>query len=481
MKQAGRIKQLFHNAGIAIVEVDRKARISYLNRGAQELLGVSTEEAAGMHVWEFLKGKRPEFDSLVQLLTESPGGLSDIPVNIVGQRIKSLWAEICITPFYFDENDNGHLIFLKDITRRKIADDRIKETTNILINVLNDSADAILGITLDNRFFLWNRGAESVFGYSAEEMMDKPVALLIPDDLRDKNELTFFSREALKKGYVQDFVTDRIRKDGKRITVNITRTVIRNVNGQNVGFSAIVRDITRQQDLQQQVLQSERLSVVGRMAAQVAHEIRNPLSSIILNLELMDDELDELTGQQVSELRNLLSTIETEVNHLSNLTDDYLSFVRMPAPSRSVVSPYALIEEVLRLMQPTAAENRVTLELEPREVPVISADRNQIRRAIMNIIKNGIEASEPDSTVKTWCSVTRDGRFLLINVQDFGTGIPADVCDKVFDLFYTTKLTGSGLGMHITRQILQEHGGDVQMSSREGQGTLVQLKLPLGA
>ena len=84
-------------------------------------------------------------------------------------------------------------------------------------------------------------------------------------------------------------------------------------------------------ELQQQVIQNERLSVVGRMAAQVAHEIRNPLSSIILNLELLDDELDELKGQRVTEIRNLLTTIDTEVNHLNNLTDDYLSFVRMPA------------------------------------------------------------------------------------------------------------------------------------------------------
>ena len=189
-----------------------------------------------MHVWEFLKGKRPEFDKLVGLLNENPGGVSDIPVRVVGQRILNLWAEICITPFHFDENDNGHLIFLKDVTKRKIADDRVKETTNILINVLNDSADAILGITLDNRFFLWNRGAESIFGYPEDEMMGKPVDLLIPDDLRDRNELAFFTREALAKGVVQDYVTDRIRKDGKRITVNITRTVIRDSTGKDIGF-----------------------------------------------------------------------------------------------------------------------------------------------------------------------------------------------------------------------------------------------------
>ncbi len=480
MKSDNRIKQLFHNTGLAILEVDQEARVRYLNRGAERLLGVEPEDTIGIRVWEFLKGKKQEFQRLVTMMRQHPDGLTDVPVRVVSSGIRSLWAEVCITPFQLDPEDKGYLIFLKDITHRKIADDRVKETTNILINILNDSADAILGITLDNRIFLWNRGAESIFGYSAEEMGDQPLDILIPEDLADRKELAFFTREALAKGVIQNYVTDRIRKDGRRITVNITRTVIRDSNGKEVGFSAIVRDITRQLKLQHQVIQSERLSVVGRMAAQVAHEIRNPLSSIMLNLELVQDELEGMDDKRSSELRHLMQTIETEVDHLSNLTDDYLSFVRMPTPKRKVISPYKVIEEVSTLMHGQLVDAGLSLDIRNREIPTVCLDPNQIRRAVMNIMKNAIEASAPGDTVRIWCSESRNGEQLMINIRDYGSGIPADQLEDIFDLFYTTKLTGSGLGMHITRQILREHGGDVDVFSKPGQGTLVRLKLPLG-
>lgn len=480
MKSDSRIKQLFQNTGLAILEVDQEARVRYLNRGAERLLGVEPEDTIGMRVWEFLKGKKQEFQRLVSMMRQHPNGLTDVPVRVVSNGIRSLWAEVCITPFQLTPEDRGYLIFLKDITHRKIADDRVKETTNILINILNDSADAIMGITLDNRIFLWNRGAENIFDYTAEEMQDQPVEMLIPDDLADRKELAFFTREALAKGVIQNYVTDRIRKDGQRITVNITRTVIRDSGGKEVGFSAIVRDITQQLKLQHQVIQSERLSVVGRMAAQVAHEIRNPLSSIMLNLELVQDELEEMDEKRSIELRHLMRTIETEVDHLSNLTDDYLSFVRMPTPKRKITSPYNVIEEVAALIHGNLVDAGLSLDVRKLEVPPVCLDPNQIRRAVMNILKNAIEASGPGDTIRIWCSRSRDRRHLMINIRDFGTGIPTARLEQIFDLFYTTKLTGSGLGMHITRQILREHGGDVDVFSKPDQGTLVRLKLPLG-
>jgi len=479
MKQANRIKQLFKNAGLAILEVEKNGKVNYLNHSAIRLLGVPEKEALGLHVWEFLKEGKSAFDHIVALLREKPEGISDLQVRVIGGRIRSLWAEICVTPFALAKGDEGYLIFLKDITRRKISEDRTRETTNILVNILNDSADAIMGITLENRIFLWNRGAEDIFGYTREEMTGKALDVLIPDDVREQGELEFFTREAMEKGFLRDYVTDRIRKDGKRITVNITRTVVRDAHGEIVGFSAIVRDITREKELQKQVIQNERLSVVGQMAAQVAHEIRNPLSSIMLNLELVEDELDEMDTRQGSAIRRLLKTVDTEVSHLSNITDDYLSFVRMPILEMEALSTITVVNEVVNLVRQSLNSRKINLDLIKGTVPLVKGDYNQLRRAVLNVLKNAIEASEEGGTVRIWCSESRDHNCLYINIRDFGPGIPKKELEKIFELFYTTKVTGSGLGMHITRMILKEHKGDVDVFSKPGKGTLVRLKLPL--
>ncbi|NOZ13130.1 MAG: MEKHLA domain-containing protein [Acidobacteria bacterium] len=484
MKQASRIKQLFRNAGLAILEVGKNGKVNYLNHAATNLLGVPEKEALGQHVWEFLKEGKKAFDRIVEMIQESPTGISDVQIRIIGSRIRSLWAELCVTPFVLAEGDEGYLIFLKDITKRKISDDRIRETTNILVNILNDSADAIMGITLENRIFLWNRGAEDIFGYTREEMTDSPLDILIPDDVQRQEELDYFTREAMEKGFIRNYETERLRKDGRRIVVNITRTLVQNAAGEPVGFSAIVRDITREKALQKQVIQNERLSVVGQMAAQVAHEIRNPLSSIMLNLELVEDELEELNEvklRQVTAIRRLLRIVDTEVSHLNNITDDYLSFVRMPMLKTEELSSNSVVDEVVELLRQSINRKRIHLDRMKREVPLIKGDRNQLRRAVLNVLKNAVEASEEEGIIRIWCSVSKSRQCLYVNIRDFGPGIPEKEQERVFELFYTTKLTGSGLGMHITRMILKEHNGDVDIFSKPGKGTLVRLKLPLEA
>lgn len=479
MKQASRIKQLFKGAGLAILEVGKDGKVHYLNHSAIRLLDIPEKEAIGLHVWEFLKEGKSAFDHIVDLLRQKPDGISDLQIRVIGGRIRSLWTEICVTPFSLTDGDEGYLIFLKDITKRKISEDRTRETTNILVNLLNDSADAIMGITLENTIFLWNRGAEDTFGYTREEMTGKTPDILIPEDMQEQGELTFFTREALEKGYIRGYVTDRLRKDGQRIVVNVTRTVVRNANGEVVGFSAIVRDISREQKLQKKVIQHERLSVMGQMAAQVAHEIRNPLSSIMLNLELVEDELDELEVRQVAGIRRLLKTVDTEVSHLSNITDDYLSFVQMPVLEMGELSTLAVVNEVVSLMRQSLNSHKIHLDLLKKTVPLVMGDYNQLRRAVLNVLKNAIEVTEEEGTIRVWCSVSRNRQYLYINIRDFGPGIPEKEIEKVFELFYTTKLTGSGLGMHITQMILKEHGGAVDVFSKPGKGTLVRLRLPL--
>jgi len=132
-------------------------------------------------------------------------------------------------------------------------------------------------------------------------------------------------------------------------------------------------------------------------------------------------------------------------------------------------------------MRESLNHHKIHLDLLKKEVSTVKGDHNQLRRAVLNVLKNAIEASDEEGIIRIWCSHSRDHKYQYINIRDFGPGIPEKTMEKVFELFYTTKLTGSGLGMHITRMILKEHGGGVDLFSKPGRGTLVRLKLPLEA
>lgn len=479
MKSQNRLKLILNNLNAAIIEVSSNGRISYLNKKCENLIGLDKIEILGQHVWEFLKEKRTGFDKILEKLKLQPDGITDEYVQIVSEKIRSLWVEVCISPFELNDEDKGYLLILKDITKKKISEDRVRETTNYFINILNDSADAIMGLTKESQVFLWNKGAEYIYGYPAKEMIGKSIQKLLPQDILEKGEIEYLKKESIKNGFVKNYITDRITKQGKRITVDITRTAIKDINGNVVGYSAIVRDITDNLKIQEKLIRSERLSVVGKMAAQVAHEIRNPLSSIMLNIELIEDELEKLSGNEKNEIETNLNIINNEVEHLNNLTDDYLSFVKMPILNREKVNLYTIVKEVTTLMINKVNSEKIILHIVKKDFHNVFIDKMQIKRAIINIIKNSIEAMEKGGKIKIWCSLIKGKKYISLNFKDNGSGISKKSLKQIKEPFYTTKLSGSGLGMHICSQIMKEHKGKLKVDSVENKGTIVRLLFPV--
>ena len=481
METINKFKNILENTNIGIIETDFNGKITYLNKKAKNIIGLSADKKIPVYVWEILKKGKPEFQQIVEMLEKQPDGIESYETKVISEDIKNIWVDISVSP-YKDKNSKGYLIFFKDVTRKKNLEEKAKETTLYLKNILNDSADAILGITLENKIFLWNKGAEEVYGYKAEEVIGKHIDILIPENLKKENEAGKIIKEALKKGFLRNYITERKRKDGKIIKVNITRTAIRDEEGRIFGFSAIVRDITEQEKIQQKLIQSERLSIVGKMASQVAHEIRNPLASISLNLELLEDEIEELnlSSGKKTELISLIQTINSEVSHINNITDDYLSFVRMPVLKKAKIDLNDIVEDIHRSLKNSLLTAKINLIHHKTKLPKISVDYNQTRRAILNVIKNAMEAIGTEGEIEIFSRIYRSKNMLCLYIKDNGCGIPEDKLEKIYEPFYTTKMTGSGLGMHITHQIMKEHGGEIRITSTEGKGTTVALCFPLG-
>ncbi|MGE5185191.1 MAG: ATP-binding protein [Acidobacteriota bacterium] len=226
------------------------------------------------------------------------------------------------------------------------------------------------------------------------------------------------------------------------------------------------------------LVRSERLAAIGKMAAMIAHEVRNPLSSIGLNTELLDEELEGASA----EAKQLLGSIHREVDRLSAITEEYLAFARLPKPKVAKEPVNKLVTELADFVREDLAVKNVQLGVELAQGdPVALIDAAQIRQCLVNLVRNASEAVTAKGggrvTLRTHTSDSR----VVIEVEDDGTGISADVLPRLFDPFFSTKESGSGLGLALTQQIVKDHGGDVGVASSVGKGTTFKVSVPAAA
>ncbi|MBM3262182.1 MAG: hypothetical protein FJY97_01940 [candidate division Zixibacteria bacterium] len=240
---------------------------------------------------------------------------------------------------------------------------------------------------------------------------------------------------------------------------------------------AIGRDVTEEQRLQERVIQSERLAMVGRMAAQVAHEIRNPLSAIGLNIELLTDLIDELPEADRDEAKELIRITMSGIERLNGVIGDYLRFARMPVKQLQEEAVNDMMEELIHLirseMHPAHVDLSVRLD---GNLPSVKADRMLIGQQVLNCVRNALEAM-PDGGVLTLATDIEENE-VRISISDTGDGISPEHVERVFDPFFSTKENGTGLGLPYVQQIMQEHGGRLDLNSVPGAGTTVTLLFP---
>jgi two-component system, NtrC family, sensor kinase len=225
---------------------------------------------------------------------------------------------------------------------------------------------------------------------------------------------------------------------------------------------------------EQKLIRSERLATVGRIAAQITHEIRNPLASIGLNAELIADEL----GATQQEARRQLGVISAEVDRLSEITESYLRFVRLPRLRLEREDPAAIVTSAMEFARAELAQAGIELHLEvAADLPDIAADENQLRQALLNLLRNAKEAMPTGGKMRVVLDAPDPGRICL-SVSDTGAGIAPEHVARVFEPFFSTKAKGTGLGLALVQQILNEHGGRVEVKSDPAAGTTFLMTFP---
>lgn len=360
---------------------------------------------------------------------------------------------------------------------------RGREARLHLANIVELSDDAIVGKTLDGIVTAWNQAAEAMFGYTAAEMIGRPITVLHPLELL--HEEAMIQSRLRDGGRLRHYQTVRLHKDGRQLSVSLTVSPILNAAGDIVGASKIVRDITaelrselRIQELQSELVHIARLSTMGQMASAIAHELNQPLTAVAnyagaLSRLLAAGDINAARG------RDIVDRIRVQTNRAGEVIRRLRDHVAKRNTMRVREDINAVVQEATELALVGTRHQGVqtTLQLDPTMGTAL-IDRIQIGQVLINLIRNAVEAME-DSERRELVVATRaldDG--VAITVTDSGPGISEEVAERLFQPFVTTKASGLGLGLSICREIVETHGGQLTVAAVAGGGTVFTVLLP---
>jgi PAS domain S-box-containing protein len=459
----------------AVITTDAKGMITSCSQGASEVLGISRAEAIGKNVGTFYVGGDSEVRSIFKRLREQPRFrhyLTEL-ISPSGQK-----TPIALSASAIRDGAGGlrgMIGVAHNLTEIRRLEDELAKKNRFMANILRDSADAIITMDPDGIVTSWNKGAEGIFGYLANEMIGRSIEILIPPELREARELEWISRRFRAQGAVRSHATERITKDGRRIQVIFTRTAIYDDSGRLVGSSSVVKDVTSVRSLEKQLAQTEHLATLGELSAGLAHEIKNPLAGIKGAIDVIRDSLSDSDPH-----REILGDVIYEVNRINKIVQDLLSYAKPKPACHSTVDLPALVQRIVTMAQAISKRESLLIEVKQLgEIPEFTGDETQLEQAIMNLVLNAQSALPSGGHIEIVLSYDPDVALVSIEVTDDGIGIPKELLKRIFQPFFTTRTDGTGLGLAICLKNVQYHGGNIEVQSKVGQGTTFFITIPL--
>jgi PAS domain S-box-containing protein len=336
-----------------------------------------------------------------------------------------------------------------------------------LAAIVESADDAIISKDLNGIVTSWNHAAEQMFGYTAEEMVGRPIAAIIPPELwADETRIL----QTIARGErIDHFETVRLSKSGERIDVSLTVSPLRDESGRIVGAAKIARDVTQRKKTEHALRMSERLASVGRLAATIAHEINNPLEAVT-NLVYLARQ-----GVPREEVPGYLAAAEEELARIAHLTKQTLGFYRETEEAVPVrIGP--MLDSLISVFAAKIRNKDIDIRKEIKDDPEIYAVSGEIRQLITNLISNSIDAVTRGGQIRVrvtpareWLGSRRDG--VRLTVGDTGPGIPRALRSELFEPFFTTKKeVGTGLGLWVCRGIVDRHHGAIRVKSSTAAG-----------
>jgi PAS domain S-box-containing protein len=481
------LNNVLENAFDMIITTDLDTKIVSFNRGAERILGYSRDEVIGKSVEIFYPN--PEVrQSLMRRIEHFDGAVSNYETKL--RRKNGNLVEISLTLSLLTDNQGraiGTVGISKDITARKKAEAALRETRDYLNAIVENTPDIIITTNLAGAIVSFNRGAERILGIERTKVLGSNIEDLYVDPDERRALALYLSEQEQSVNYE----TQLKAADGRIVDIDLTLSHLRNTGGDIIGTVGISKDVTEKkrveaeleqkkaelEEAQLQLLHTEKMASLGKLATSVAHEINNPLGGILLFCEMI---LEDVPGDDRS--RPDLMQIREQTLRCKDIVKGLLEFGRMTGTHYAFIDLNRTVEQGLALFANQAIFQNISIErnLDPH-LPQIMGDSSQLNQVFTNLIINAVDAMDGQGklTIRTW--LDEEAEQVAVEFSDTGRGIEPEALPQIFDPFFTTKPVGEGVGLGLSTSygIIKRHNGTIDVASEPGAGSTFTVRLPL--
>jgi PAS domain S-box-containing protein len=488
----------------AIVAVDHDGAIVQVNSLARELFGYDPGELIGQKVEllvaESYRGKHHHHR---ENYAEAPKTRRmGAELDLYGRRRNGseFPVEVSLSPI---STQKGAFVLsaIRDISdRKRIAEElrraneelhrrtaeQLGEYRSRLASIIDSSEDAILSKDLNGIITSWNRGAERIYGYTAEEIVGKNISLLTPADRPD--EISEILKKIARGESTEHYESVRVTKEGRLLNVSISVSPLHDAAGKIVGASAIARDITSQKRAEGQLRQAQKMEAIGRLAGGVAHDFNNVLAIINACREFLRDRIDSTADASL-----YVDNIKKATERGALLTKQLLAFSRTSAVQPRILDLNERLKDITKLLRPLMGDDVEILVASKSPTAIVEADPGQLDQIVVNLAVNARDAMPRggkfiletgavrfDEAFADQRQTMPAGKYVQLTASDTGIGMDEATISRIFEPFFTTKEVGkgTGLGLATVYGIVKQSGGHILVYSEPGQGTTFKIYLP---